>query len=136
MEDAGRYLEVGQCAEAREVVADSTLASRYGSGTLDVYATPAMIALMERASVEAVDDRLPGGWMTVGISVNVRHLAATPPGSVVRAVAELVEIDGCRLIFSVTAWDEQERIGKGTHQRYCVEREPFTHRAQMKMEAE
>ena len=134
MKDAKCYLSVGVWAEVEEAVVGDNLASRWGSGSLDVYATPAMIALMEAAGVEAVDAKLPDGLITVGISVDVRHLAATPPGSRVRARAELVEVDGCRLVFAVSAWDHREKIGEGMHQRYCVERASFAQRAQGKVD--
>ncbi|MFO8060538.1 MAG: thioesterase family protein [Bacillota bacterium] len=133
MKDARRHLKVGRSAEIEEVVTEADLAGSRGSGSLDVYATPAMIALMERAAVAAVDDALPRGWITVGTSVEVRHLAATPPGAPVRARAELTEVDGRRLTFSVSARDHSEKIGDGTHQRYCVEKGPFTERARRKL---
>lgn len=136
MKDAACYLKVGESAEVEEAVTGDNLAGQWGSGSLNVYATPAMIALMEAAGVEAVDGKLPDGWITVGISVDVRHLAATPPGAHVRARAELIEVDGWRLVFAVSAWDHREKIGEGMHQRYCVERASFTHRAQRKVDVE
>ncbi len=129
MKDVGEYVIVGQHAEVKQRVTADDLAVRHGSGTIEVYATPAMIALMERAAVACVDDHLPPGWITVGISVDVRHLAATPPGGRVRAGAELVQIDGRRLVFEVSAHDDYEEIGRGTHERFFVDREDFAARA-------
>lgn len=128
MKDAGEYVTVGQHAEVRGRVTAEDLAVRHGSGSLEVYATPAMIALMERAAVACVDEHLPEGWITVGISVDVRHLAATPPDGGVRARAEIVKIDGRRLVFEVSAQDDHELVGKGTHERFCVDRESFVSR--------
>lgn len=119
-------------AEKAEQVTGKNTARTYGSGSIDVYATPAMIGLMEGASLAAVDPVLPAGMTTVGINVNVRHLAATPVGMTVRATAELIEIAGKRLTFKVVAYDEKEKIGEGTHQRYIVETESFLQNAEAK----
>lgn len=133
MKDVGAHVKVGQHGEVRQQVTDAELAVRHGSGSLEVYATPAMVALMERAAVACVDDHLPPGWITVGISVDVRHLAATPPGGEVRARAELIRTDGRRLLFEVSAHDDHEMIGRGTHERFCVNREAFAARAREKL---
>ncbi len=132
MQDASERLDVGAAGSARETAGEETLASRYGSGTLEVYSTPAMIALMEAASMDAVGQSLPEGWTTVGISLDVRHVDATPPGMEVVAEAELRAIEGLRLIFDVRARDEVSPIGAGTHQRYCVEIDPFLDRCDEK----
>ncbi len=132
MEDASKYLKVGMRATATEEVSADNIATKFGSGNLEVYGTPAMVALMENAAVRAVDEALPEGWTTVGIAVDIRHLAPTPPGRRVRADAELEEVDGRRLVFSVTATDEQDKIGTGRHERYCVEMQPFLQRANQK----
>ena len=113
-------LSVGMAAEKSEVVTGENTAIKYGSGSVAVYATPAMIGLMEGAAVKCVDPHLPEGMGTVGVEVRVRHMAATPVGLAVRATAELVEIDGKRLVFTVKAFDEREQIGEGTHERYVV----------------
>jgi len=125
-------LRIGMRAEKAEQVTGKNTARTYGSGSIDVYATPAMIGLMEGASLAAVDPVLPAGMTTVGINVNVRHLAATPVGMTVRATAELIEIAGKRLTFKVVAYDEKEKIGEGTHQRYIVETESFLQNAEAK----
>ncbi len=136
MEDAREYLQPGTDGSAEEIAEEETLASRYGSGALGVYSTPAMVALMEGAAVDAVADALPDGWTTVGISLDVRHLEPSAPGSHITARAKLREIKGLRLIFDVLAEDDAGKIGEGTHQRYCVESEPFLARATARMSAD
>lgn len=114
-------LRPGLVGEARITVDRSNLASTLGSGRIAVYATPAMIALMEAAAVKAIDHLLPSGSGTVGASLDVRHLAPTPPGVEVRATAELLEVDGRRLTFRVEAFDPVDKIGEGTHVRAVVD---------------
>src|SRR5215207_4282158 len=98
-------LAVGLIGEVSGVVEGPLLASAVGSGGLDVFSTPAMIALMENAARSAVESLLPPDQATVGVRLDVRHLAATPAGDEVRARAELVEVDGRRLVFRVEAFD-------------------------------
>ena len=97
-----------------------------------VFGTPALVALMERAAVDAVTPHLPPGKTSVGGRIDVRHLAATPVGMRVRARAELVEIEGRRLVFSVEAWDEVEQVGEATHERFVVDEERFAAKADAK----
>lgn len=118
-------LEVGMKWEASTTVKDSNTAVAYGSGGVDVFATPAMIGLMEKAALELADKVLPSGQTTVGTLVNVKHMAATPVGIKVTARAELLEIDGRRLVFKVEAWDEKEIIGSGVHERYIITLDKF-----------
>ena len=125
MDDARQYLNIGTKGEAEVKVEENQLASRYASGELDVYATPAMVALMEQAAVRATDGSLPSDWITVGMKLDVRHLHPTLPGATVRAEAELEAIDGRRLVFKVMAFDGIGRIGEGVHERFCVERPAF-----------
>ncbi len=113
----------------RQVV-EEHLASRWGSGGVDVLATPQMIGWMEQAAVQAVDPLLPGGLCTVGAHLDVRHLAATPPGGSVTATALLIEIEGRRLTFQISAHDDAGPIGQGTHTRYIVRLDEFMARAQ------
>jgi predicted thioesterase len=114
-----------------EVVAENT-AQHLGSGNVAVFATPEMIRWMERAAVAAVDHLLPAGYRTVGVHVDVRHLAATPLGMTVRARAELLEVEGRKLTFRVEAFDDVEKVGDGTHQRMIVDLGKFRERAQAK----
>lgn len=114
-------LRAGLIGEAETSVDRAQLASALGSGGIDVFATPAMIALMEKAARACVDHLLPHGAISVGTSIDVRHLAATPPGVQVRARAELIQVDQRRLVFQVTAADPTETIGEGTHERAIVD---------------
>lgn len=118
-------LKVGLTGEAQDTVTLDNTAKKYGSGSIDVYATPAMIGLIENAALSAVDSSLPEGFTTVGIELNVKHLAATPIGMVVKAKAALVQVDGRRLVFQVEAFDEVEKIGEGEHQRFVVQVDKF-----------
>lgn len=108
-------------------------AINYGSGAVDVYSTPAMIALLECAARNAVDLHLPKGYTTVGIKVDVKHLAATPIGSRIKASAELIEVDGKRLVFKVEAFDEVEKIGEGIHERFVIDMDKFMGRLDKKI---
>ena len=126
-------LSVGLKAEKIEIVTKNNTAVHFGSGSVAVYATPALVALMETASVAAVDPFLPEPMATVGIDLNIKHLAATPVGMMVRAVAELTEVDGKRLIFKVTAFDNKEQIGGGTHERYIIDTKKFLQKTEAKI---
>ena len=118
----------------REIRVEAAQTARHlGSGNVSVLATPEMIRLMEGAAVSAVDPLLPEGYSTVGIQVQVNHLAATPPGMRVRARAELLEVDGRKLTFRVQAFDEVEQVGEGTHQRMIVDLARFKQRVEAKL---
>lgn len=122
----------GLTGEQEDLVTDKNTAKAYGSGGVSVYATPAMIGLMEKASLTAVDPVLPGGMATVGTELNVKHMAATPVGMKVKAVAHLVLVEGKRLLFKVEAFDEKEKIGEGTHERYIINLAKFLARSEEK----
>jgi predicted thioesterase len=125
-------IAVGLVGEARRVVEASMLASALGSGNLDVFATPAMVALMEGAACQALEGHLAPGQTSVGTRLDVAHLAPTPPGVEVRARAELVEVDGRRLVFRIEAFDPRERIGEGSHERALVDPQRLLARANAK----
>ncbi len=129
-------LKVQMHGEARTKVTGENTALKFGSGKVDVFGTPAMIALMEEASINTVDNNLPEGFATVGIELSIRHIAATPKGMNITASAELTEIDGKRLVLKVEAFDEVEKIGEGTHQRYIIELNKFKVRAREKSKKE
>lgn len=125
-------LEPGLVGEASITVTDTMTAAALGSGNVDAFSTPALIALLEAAAIDALKGRLPEGQTSVGTMLNVRHLAATPVGMAVTARATLKEIDGRRLVFDVEAWDAVERIGEGTHERFIVTRARFEERVRNK----
>jgi predicted thioesterase len=126
-------LQLGLVGEAHKVVDANDLASAHGSGSLDVFATPAMVALMENAAASAVQALLSPGMITVGTRVDVRHLAATPAGVAVRARAELVQIEGSRLVFHVEASDPAGPIGEDSHERTIVDAARLLARARAKI---
>ena len=124
----------GLMGQTELLVREENTARHLGSGNVAVLATPEMIRLMEKAAVAAVDHLLPDGYRTVGVEVNVRHLAATPVGMRVRAQAELVAIVGRKLTFRVEAFDGVERIGEGEHRRVIIDLERFKERVEAKRE--
>lgn len=111
------------------IVNESNTAKTVGSGTLDVFATPAMIALMEETAWKSVAGYLEEGCGTVGISLNVTHDAPTPLGMEVTCESELVKVDGRKLTFELKAYDEKGAIGKGTHERFIVNDVKFQEKA-------
>ncbi len=125
-------LAPGLVGEANETVTDQLTAAVHGSGLVVAFATPALVALTENAAFSATRPYLPPGQTTVGIEVNIKHLAATPIGMQVRARAELVRVDGRRLYFNVEAWDNAEKIGEGTHARMIVDEARFNARLEQK----
>lgn len=122
----------GLSSEVKQTVGEAETAAHLGSGSLAVFATPALVALMENAAVRALEGYLPSDQTTVGGQIDVRHLAATPVGSKVRAQAELVEVQGSKLTFRIQAWDEIELIGEATHVRFLIEEEPFMDKVKSK----
>lgn len=118
----------GLVGELQLVVTEQLTASAYGIGLVAAFATPAMIGLMEGASVNAIQKCLTPGQTSVGIEVCVKHLAATPLGLSVRARAEVTGVDGRRVMFKVQAWDDRELIGEGTHARMIIDEARFNDR--------
>ena len=125
-------IAVGMTHEAVDTVTDANTAVTVGSGSLAVYATPAMAALMERAAAELCQMNCPEGWTTVGTELHIKHRAATPTGLTVRAIAEVTTVDGRAISLKVTAYDEREEIGSGTHTRFAVTVEKFMAKAEGK----
>ena len=117
--------EKGMKKNAETLVQNENTAKTMGSGSLPVFATPAMAALMEQAASTLVDQAVDLEWTSVGIQLAIEHIAATPEGMQVRAEAELTAVDGRKLTFSLSAWDEKEQIGKGTHERFLVKKAAF-----------
>ncbi len=117
------------------IVAEEHTAAHFGAGGVHVFGTPMMIGLMENAAFSAVQQVLPAGQTSVGTRVDVQHLAATPVGMRVTANAELIEVDGRRLVFRVEAHDERELIGRGQHERFIITLDRFLSRVEEKARA-
>lgn len=126
-------MEVGIRNSIKMTVTERDTARSAGSGTLEVFATPAMIALMEKTCYEAVQPYLDEGQSTVGTKLDVAHISATPVGMTVVSECVLTEIDGRRLIFSVEAKDETGPIGKGIHERFIINCDRFYEKASAKL---
>jgi predicted thioesterase len=126
-------IKPGLKAELTETVSKKNTASAYGSGGLDIFATPAMIALMEKASLSAVAPLLAEGCSTVGTEVNIKHLASSPISAVIRAEGVLRAVDGRRLCFDVRAWNGDELIGEGTHERFIIDNKKFMEKTEAKL---
>lgn len=107
-----------------EVTKENT-ASAYGSGDVDVFATPAMIALMEMTARNSIQDLLPDGYTTVGTEVNIKHLKASAIGNRVRCESEVLDVNGNKINFKVQVWDDTILVGDGTHTRAIVKLEKF-----------
>lgn len=107
------------------VVEHKDTAAVYGSGALEVFATPAMIAMMEMTSLKCVADKIGEENTTVGIAVNIKHLKASPVGHTIRCIAKVIEVDRKRLVFEVKCFDGEELIGEGTHERFVVNSAKF-----------
>jgi Predicted thioesterase len=118
-------IPVGIKGKEEAVVAAETTAVYYGSGLVEVYATPAMVALMEKTCLTSVLPCLPEGFGTVGVKVDIVHTRATPVGMKVTCESTLVAVDRRRLVFEVVACDEKGEIGRGRHERFLIETGKF-----------
>jgi fluoroacetyl-CoA thioesterase len=126
-------IHLGMQREETFAVEDSHSAMHVGSGASRVLATPWMIAFMERNAHRLLAEKLPDGYSSVGVLVNVRHLAPTPVGSRLRVMARVIGIDGLKVTFNVEAWDQQEQVGEGMHERFVIETQRFLQRVETKM---
>ena len=124
---------IGMKGEAFTDVERTDTAAEVGSGSLLVYATPCMVALMEGAACNAIEAAVPEDKTTVGIELNIRHIAATPVGMEVRAEAEVTAVEGNVITFAVTAYDESGKIGEGTHKRAVVTSQRFLEKTYAKL---
>lgn len=124
--------KIGLNAEVETTVKEADTAANLGSGLVPVFGTPALVALMELAAVEALKGNLDAGQTSVGGRIDVRHLAATPVGMKVRARAELTAVEGRKLTFRVEAWDEVEKVGEALHERFVIDEAKFTAKAEAK----
>ncbi len=126
-------ITVGMKGIAETDVAREDTAAEVGSGSLLVYATPCMVALMEGAACEAIAEAIPEDQTTVGILLNIEHIAATPVGMEVRAEAEVTAVDGKVITFEIHAFDETGEIGRGVHKRCIVNSQRFLDKAYSKL---
>lgn len=125
-------IEIGLKGEASCVVTHDMTAAHVGSGDAAVFATPMMVALMEKAALTSLQPTLEPGQSSVGTKISVSHSSATPVGMTVRAESEVVEVDRRRVVFSVRAFDEAGLIGEGTHERFVIDVEKFLAKSQSK----
>lgn len=114
-------------------VTENLTARAMGSGTLDVFATPAMIALIEETAWKSVAKELENGQATVGTCLKINHIAPSPIGMDVRCETELVEVDGRRLVFNVKVFDDCGEIGNGIHERFIINADKFQAKANEKI---
>ena len=128
-------IKAGLSASTEIMVGTRDTAPHVGSGKIKVLATPVLVMLLEEAALNAVEGQLPAGQQTVGTRLDVSHTAATPVGMRVHAHAEVVKVEGRKLLFRVWAEDEVERIGEGSHERIIVTVDRFDLRTQGKMAA-
>lgn len=127
-------LETGIKGYQEMIVTQQETAKERRSGTLDVFATPALIGLLEETAWKSVAEQLEAGMGTVGVKLEVSHLAPTPVGMKVWCETRLEEIQGRKLIFSASVFDETGKIGEGMHERFIVEEEKFQSKANRKQE--
>jgi predicted thioesterase len=123
-------LKEGVTSTKKIQVTENDTAKKMGSGDLNVFATPAMIALIENTCKSCVDLHLPSGYTTVGIEINIKHLKPSPVGAKVKCEAVLQKIDRKKLAFKVETWDDKGKIGEGSHVRYIVNSENFMKKVQ------
>lgn len=126
-------IKIGMMGEAATSVEREDTAIEVGSGSLLVYATPCMVALMEGAACEAIASQMPEDKTSVGIELNIQHISATPVGMDVRAEAVVTAIDGSIISFEITAYDETGVIGKGTHKRAVISTQRFLDKTYSKL---
>ena len=126
-------ITVGMKGKVSTQVERADTALEVGSGNLLVYATPCMVALMEGAACDAIAEAIPEEKTTVGIELNITHISATPVGMDVYAEAEVTEVNGSTVTFTVTAYDESGKIGEGTHKRAVISIQRFLDKTYSKL---
>ena len=126
-------MEVGKKYTITETVTEAQLAKNVGSGCVEVFATPMMIARIEKTAAACVQEDLPQGDSTVGTAIQVSHVAATPAGMKVTATVEITAVEGRAITFAVKAEDEKGLIGEGVHQRVVIHVDRFNEKAQAKL---
>lgn len=127
-------LEIGLKGRAETIVTEQNTAEAIGSGLVPVFGTPYMIALMENAAVNAIQPCLAADEGSVGTLLNIAHSSATPIGMKVWANAAVTAVEGKKITFEVTAFDEAGEIGHGTHERFIIKPERFLAKAQGKLD--
>ena len=130
--ELSELIQPGMTQEDSFPIGMENSAIHLGSGSSRVLATPWMIAFMERVSHRLLTCCLPEGYSSVGTHLDVRHLAPTPVGATIRVRAEVLQLDGIRVLFAVEAWDELEKIGEGRHERVVIEEARFLRRVEKK----
>ncbi len=128
-------IPVGAKGTCSKIVEPADLASHLDPSLAAVMSTPTMVAMMEQAAIEAIKQYIDAGESSVGMSIEVSHTAATPPGHRVRAEAEVTKVEGRRLEFAVLAFDEVEQIGSGSHRRAVIDSAKFTERIKTKLKS-
>lgn len=126
-------MKIGDTYEVTITVTKNDTAKAVGSGTLDVFATPKMLALMEMSAYKAIESSLEDTQSSVGTYLDVKHVSATPVGMNVTAKAEITLIDGRRVEFNVCAYDETGLIGEGKHERFIVNSDKFVAKTYQKL---
>lgn len=129
-----KEITIGSVLTKELTVTNDLLACHVGSGIVQVYATPMMIALMENTACECLNQFLDEGETSVGVMMNTTHDAATPAGMKVRVTAEIIAVDRKKVSFSIIAEDEKDVIGKASHDRFVVNKEKFESKAQSKLQ--
>jgi fluoroacetyl-CoA thioesterase len=114
-------IPVGIKGEQQEIVREENTAKKYGSGMVEVFATPAMIALMEMTAMKSIADFVPDGYTTVGTEVNIKHLHPSPIGRKLRCESIVKEVSGRKIIFEVSVWEDEMLVGHGLHTRFVVD---------------
>lgn len=130
--DFEEIIQPGMSKEETFLVEEQHTAIHVGSGSLRVLATPWMIAYMERVARKFLGELLPQGYSSVGVHVDVSHLAPSPVGSQVKARVEILSVEGSKINFIIEAWDEEEKIGTGQHQRVVIDEARFLRRVAAK----
>lgn len=133
--DLSTVVRVGASANQSVVVLDEHTAPHVGSGVAPVLATPVLVNLFEAAALAAVEHLLPRGYQSLGTKLAIEHFAATPKGMRVEVVAEVTAVNGRTLCFSLSARDQSETVGGGTHERVVVSVERFDERVQSKAQS-
>ncbi len=126
-------IEVKSIGKTEWIVEEKHLASLVGSGDQNVFSTPSLVALMENSAMNVINKYLEKGETSVGVEINVKHLASTPLGMKVSSTAEITEVDGRKVTFFIEAFDEKEKIGEACHTRFILNAEKFILKANSKL---